>query len=384
MTRSNKGTIMKIAVYAICKNESVNVQGFLECAEEADYVVVCDTGSEDNTPQLIEQMANQDKLTYVEALFDPFNFSTARNFCLNQVPADAEYCVYLDLDERLEEGWIDKLRTILTHRPTHVTMQMVNGRDSSGNPSSTYYQTRCHRRDGYDWKYPCHEILQCHIPNGDKSVISSDIVVEHFPDATKGRDYLDLLKLGVEDYPDDQRALYYYGRELYYKGQYELAIEILDRACFAKDLWWDKQAASSMKHIAMCASSLGDQKMAETYFLRYLSYSTDEAEAWFDVAQYYYDLKQYHMALGYAKRCINLAQTQTKPNNFLFRDLSCWTWRPHDLAAYCSYHLQDYPGYAMHASIACKMNPNDERLQYNVKDALNFVTVVERTIDAAD
>ena len=63
---------MKIAVYAICKNEHHNVKAFLESAQEADYVVVTDTGSEDQTPQAFELWGNPDKLVYTEALFDPF------------------------------------------------------------------------------------------------------------------------------------------------------------------------------------------------------------------------------------------------------------------------------------------------------------------------
>ena len=39
----------KIAVYAICKNESAFVKRFYDSVKDADYIVVLDTGSEDET-----------------------------------------------------------------------------------------------------------------------------------------------------------------------------------------------------------------------------------------------------------------------------------------------------------------------------------------------
>ena len=39
----------KICVYAICKNESKFVKQWLDSMSEADYIVVLDTGSTDNT-----------------------------------------------------------------------------------------------------------------------------------------------------------------------------------------------------------------------------------------------------------------------------------------------------------------------------------------------
>ena len=39
----------KICVYAICKNEEKFVDKWLESMSEADYIVVLDTGSTDNT-----------------------------------------------------------------------------------------------------------------------------------------------------------------------------------------------------------------------------------------------------------------------------------------------------------------------------------------------
>ena len=45
---------MKIAVYAICKNEAQFVDRWMDSMSEADEIVVLDTGSSDNTVELLE------------------------------------------------------------------------------------------------------------------------------------------------------------------------------------------------------------------------------------------------------------------------------------------------------------------------------------------
>ena len=44
---------MKIVVYAICKNESQFVRRWVDSMSEADQIVVLDTGSDDDTLELL-------------------------------------------------------------------------------------------------------------------------------------------------------------------------------------------------------------------------------------------------------------------------------------------------------------------------------------------
>jgi glycosyltransferase involved in cell wall biosynthesis len=45
---------MKVTLYAIAKNEEKNIEKFLKNAEKFDDVVVVDTGSTDDTVQLLK------------------------------------------------------------------------------------------------------------------------------------------------------------------------------------------------------------------------------------------------------------------------------------------------------------------------------------------
>ena len=46
----------KIAIYTIAKNEEKYVEQFMSTAKEADYIIVLDTGSTDNTVNKLREL----------------------------------------------------------------------------------------------------------------------------------------------------------------------------------------------------------------------------------------------------------------------------------------------------------------------------------------
>jgi glycosyltransferase involved in cell wall biosynthesis len=89
---------MKVAVYCIAKNEAQHVKRWYESSLEADYHVIADTGSDDDTVKIAKELG----ITVVEVGVDPFRFDDARNASLAAVPLDADYCVALDMDEVMQ------------------------------------------------------------------------------------------------------------------------------------------------------------------------------------------------------------------------------------------------------------------------------------------
>jgi glycosyltransferase involved in cell wall biosynthesis len=89
---------MKIAVYAISKNESEFVRRFCDSAKDADGIFIADTGSTDNTLDL----AYRNGAIVNEITISPWRFDKARDAALALIPADYDVCISLDLDEVLE------------------------------------------------------------------------------------------------------------------------------------------------------------------------------------------------------------------------------------------------------------------------------------------
>ena len=107
---------LKIAVYAITKNEEPFVDQWMDSMSEADLVVVADTGSTDKT---VEKLKSKGALVY-NIKVDPWRFDIPRNISLNFVPADVDVCVCTDLDELFEPGWREKLERTWTKKATRL------------------------------------------------------------------------------------------------------------------------------------------------------------------------------------------------------------------------------------------------------------------------
>lgn len=366
----------KIAIYAICKNEEKNLDKFFASVVEADSVVVLDTGSSDTTIGILEKYEKTNpKIKVHTAIMEPFRFDVARNMCLAQVPKDVDYCVFLDIDETLEVTWYTKLQKVLSITPniTQVKMRMQFDVDADGNELQGYNQAKCHSPDDYIWKYPCHEVL---MPKEGVSevIVQTDIKITHSPDADKERDYLELLELGVQENPDDQRALYYLGREYYYKGLSANAIPILIRSINAKTMVWERQTAQSYKLLADLESMIPRISIDKTsakikshrYMLNYVATDIGIPEAAFDMAMFHYERAEYQSAMSWVDITLDWIKEETE-TNLILRDKEVRTWRPYDLQAVL-FDLQGNTARAIvSAHIAYNMCTTNERLLKNLQ-----------------
>ena len=99
---------MKITLYAIAKNEEKNVSKFVEISKKFDDVVVVDTGSTDNTIQLLRDAGV--KVYEHPQTREEFDFSVARNQALSYVETD--WAFSLDFNEDLDEFFSQGLEVI--------------------------------------------------------------------------------------------------------------------------------------------------------------------------------------------------------------------------------------------------------------------------------
>lgn len=178
---------MKVAVYAICKNESKFVDRFMDSVSEADDVFILDTGSTDDT---IDKLKKRGAFVKQE-IIEPFRFDIARNKSLEMVPDYYDICVCVDLDEVISPGFRDELIKLFSDKTTRIRY-IYNWKLIDNKPVVSFYADKIHKRKGYTWKHPVHEVLV-----GEEEVIKTtdNIIINHYPDETKSRsNYLELLE----------------------------------------------------------------------------------------------------------------------------------------------------------------------------------------------
>jgi len=110
---------MKIAVYTIALNEEQFVKRWHESAKDADYLLIADTGSTDKTVEIAESLG----INVFKISINPWRFDDARNAALSLLPSDIDYCISLDMDEILSEGWRKELESLEgsnVTRPIHT------------------------------------------------------------------------------------------------------------------------------------------------------------------------------------------------------------------------------------------------------------------------
>ena len=120
----------KVCVYAISKNEEKFVDRWYESMKEADYIVVLDTGSTDNTVNLLKEMG----VNVTTKVISPWRFDVARNASLDLVPKDTDICVCTDLDEVFESGWRCKLESVWNENVTRCAYNYNWSLDENENP----------------------------------------------------------------------------------------------------------------------------------------------------------------------------------------------------------------------------------------------------------
>jgi len=345
---------MKIAVYTIALNEEQFVERWYESAKEADYLMIADTGSVDKTVEKAKELG----IVCHTISIRPWRFDDARNAALALLPDDIDYCISLDMDEMLAPGWRDEMEKAPAGT-TRIRYNYTWNFNPDGSPGLTFGGDKIHARHGYRWQHPVHECLYT-----DRLVEKeywSQLGLWHKADDTKSRgQYLPLLKLSVEEDPDNDRNAYYYARELFFHGQYEEAKKQFERHLNLPKAVWKAERASSMRYIAKCSADESDK-------LKWWKLAMQEApnrrEALVELAQWHYDQGHINECYLLCKKAINIKERDMDYLNEAF----AWGSLPYDLAAVCAFWLGEKGKALEYGTIAAELSPTDERIVGNLE-----------------
>lgn len=324
-----------ICLTMIIKNESKIILRCLESAKSiCDYMTICDTGSTDNTCEIVTNFFNENK----DKIKGTLHHHEWKNFGYNRTlsldvgrQSGATYVLCIDAD------------MILEIKPNFKKQDLKADSYAIVQQTSTlfYYNTRL-MKSTRKWKCVgvTHEYYDC-----DKHKQSENLDTLVINDRGDGgcksdkfeRD-IKLLTQGLIDEPDNSRYMFYLAQSYCDTNQHEQSIKWYKKRIEMGG--WYEEVYYSYYKIGTILQSMGESwEKIEKAYLEAWKYLPSRAEPLYEMAKYCRNTSRYKEGYKYAK----IGSTIPFPKNqllFIFKHV--YSFQMLDELAICAYYIGKY------------------------------------------
>jgi glycosyltransferase involved in cell wall biosynthesis len=344
-----------VCLVMIVKNEAALIAGTLTHLRPfVDYAVMCDTGSTDDTPLIIQTVCDRLELPVVICHHEWKDFGHNRSLAFasayDAVP-EADWYMVFDADDRIVGDFPDHtLRTI----PKDVgALYCTYGTEFLRYQRLTFF------RKTLKWGYRgvLHEFACC-LSKPDAEVRKQDLGEGYYihinsrgvsgrsRDPEKFVRDAEILVRAIDDPSTEtdllSRYIFYAARSFMDAGQYKDAIRYFDRYLEDRSRWYEERYDSRMcKARCMLALLQTDPTAYSESDIRdaFVLASTEDperAEPWYELARWYrVHHADFHLAYAFAKT--GFSWVRQIPTRFLFLDREVYTYRLMDELAIAAY-----------------------------------------------
>jgi tetratricopeptide (TPR) repeat protein len=318
----------------IVKNESrIITRLFDSVISIIDSYCICDTGSTDNTIQLIEDYF-RDKGKPGKIVQEPFkNFCHNRNFALQSCIGLSDYILLLDADMILEINNFDK--TLLNTAQSFSILQ--------GNDSFYYQNLRIIKNNGlYNYVGVTHEYINTPSSNTTINLNKKDIFIRDIGDGGSKSDKFErdirLLLDGIKDEPHNAPRYYFYLANSYHDaGKFEQAIPAyIKRIEFGG---WQEEVWYSYYRIGKCYQNLNKFADALYYWLEGYDFYPNRLEAIYEIIKHYRLNSKHKLCMNFYNLAKKILDENNNRDNYLFLHNDIYTYQLYYeytiFAAYC-------------------------------------------------
>lgn len=341
--------MITLSLCMIVRDEADVLGRCLDSVRDAvDEIIIVDTGSEDGT--------RETALKYTKEVYDfPWgdDFSAARNFALEHGTMD--YLMWLDADDVLPAESRKKLAGLKESLESDVDMVMMPyavAFDPDGKTAFSYYRERIVRNHkGFRFCGRVHEVIP---PSG--KIRYAEIPVEHRKqkagDSERNLRIYEAMEAAGEVF--DSRALYYYGRELYFHRKYKRGREVLEQFLDRPDGWLENQIDAT-RQLAGCLYGIGDDRGALRALLRALEFDVPRGETCCELGRHFQDRGQYEQAVYWYRQALE-AKKDLKSGAFISEE--CYGFLPAISLCVCYDRLGDREAAEKYNELAGSYRPD--------------------------
>jgi tetratricopeptide (TPR) repeat protein len=339
----------KLCLNMIVKNESKVIERMLSSvAPFIDCYCICDTGSTDNTIELIENFFKNYKECYIpgKIIKEPFqDFGYNRSFALKACDSlDVEYILLLDADMILQikpNTTREELYTMLSNKEEDIFYIF------QGSETFFYKNVRIikNHKGFYYWGVT-HEYVKT--PDGTKygKFDKNEIFINDIGDGGCKNDKfirdIELLKKGLEREPNNDRYTFYLANSYRDGGQYDNAIDTYKKRIEIGG-WFD-EIWHSYYSIGKCYKNKDDMANAIYWWIEAYNFYPNRIENLYEIIHYYRCNGKNTIAYGF----YIIAENERKKNSstdFLFLQKDVYDYKlDYELSIigyYCNYQNFD-------------------------------------------
>lgn len=333
----NKKTI---CLSMIVKNEESCIARCLNSLKKhIDYWVICDTGSTDNTKQVIlETLAGIPGEIIDHQWVD---FATNRNLALEISKQKADYSLIIDADDKLviqNEHAFDNLtsdayRMIIRHGSIeYCRPQLISNK--------------------IDYKYcgVLHEYIE--LPHNITYDLLEGLYMQTSFDSARSRNpnkFIDdakVLEEAVAKEPNNTRYVFYLAQSYRDSGMHDKAAEWYQKR--ADMGGWQEEAYVALLEVGKAKERMNSHPFEiESAWLKATYSYPIRAEALYHLARYFRSKGMFNKAYAYIKDALSIP----KPREGLFLEEECYAWRMLDELSILAY----YVGAIDEGRVACEM-----------------------------
>jgi tetratricopeptide (TPR) repeat protein len=296
----------------IVKNESkIITRLFDSVISIIDCYCICDTGSTDNTVEIIEQYF-KNKSIPGKIVHEPFkNFCHNRNFSLKSCVGMSDYVLLLDADMIVDVKLFDK-KILKTADNFHILQ---------GNASFYYQNMRIIRNNGlYNYNGVTHEYIDIP-PNSSISSFDKDIIfINDIGDGGCKTDKFErdikLLTDGIKEEPTNARYYFYLANSYHDLGRYNEAIHMykkrIELGTWKEEVWY------SYHRIGLCYMKMNKMSDALWYWMEGYNYYPERLEGLYEIMKYYRVNCKNKLAFTIYNMCKNYLSKNVNRDHYLF------------------------------------------------------------------
>ena len=279
--------VPKICLNMIIKNESKIITRLLDSLLFfIDYYVICDTGSTDNTIEVLEEYFKDKEIKgkIIQKKFE--NFGTTRTYALKacENEPNSDYILLLDADMKLRfapDFNTDEFKKSL-NKDLYFLLQ--------GTENFQWKNARIIRNNhGFFYNCPTHEYIDCTKESTKENIKKDVLFIEDIGDGGCKDDKYErdirLLKEALEKDPGNCRYLFYLGNSHKDSGQYQQAIPYYQRRIDAGG--WNQEICMSYYYIGLCYKHMGKMEMAISSWLNGYDFMPKRIEGIYEIIHYY-------------------------------------------------------------------------------------------------